>query len=78
MCSSDLGIAKPDPEPFLTACARLGVSPERTLMVGNNRVADSGSICVGCYCLILPPVPPGATRGLRAAVDLADIPWAES
>ena len=76
--SCDLGIAKPDPEPFLTACARLGVSPERTLMVGNNRVADSGSICVGCYCLILPPVPPGATRGLRAAVDLADIPWAES
>ena len=46
----------------LTACGRLGVSPERTLMVGNNRVADSGSICVGCRCLILPPVPPGATR----------------
>ena len=58
----DLGIAKPEPEPFLTACGRLGVSPERTLMVGNNRVADSGSICVGCHYLILPPVPPGATR----------------
>ncbi len=71
----DLGIAKPAPEPFLTACERLGVSPERTLMVGNNRVADSGSICVGCHCLILPPVPPGATRGLRAAADMAGLPW---
>ena len=46
-------------------------------MVGNNRLADSGSICVGCHCLILPPVPPGATRGLRAAADTAGIPWPE-
>jgi FMN phosphatase YigB (HAD superfamily) len=57
------------------ACERLGVAPERTLMVGNNRIADSGSICVGCHCLILPPVPPGATRGLRAATDVAGIAW---
>jgi HAD superfamily hydrolase (TIGR01493 family) len=75
--SCDLGVAKPDPEPFITACDRLGVSPDHTLMVGNNRLTDSGSICVGCYCLILPPVPPGATRGLRAAADVAGIPWAE-
>jgi putative hydrolase of the HAD superfamily len=75
--SCDLGIAKPAPEPFLTACERLGVSPERTLMVGNNRVADSRSICVGCHCLILPPVSPGATRGLRAAADMAGLPWPE-
>ena len=74
--SCDLGIAKPDPAPFLTACQRLGASPERTLMVGNNRLADSGSICIGCHCLILPPVPPGATRGLRAAADVAGIAWA--
>jgi hypothetical protein len=46
-------------------------------MVGNNPHADSGSICVGCHCLILPPVPPGATRGLRAAADMAAIAWAE-
>jgi FMN phosphatase YigB (HAD superfamily) len=75
--SCDLGIAKPGPEPFLTACERLGVQPDRTLMVGNNRVADSGSICVGCHCLILPPVPPGATRGLRAAADTAGIGWSD-
>ena len=75
--SCDLGIAKPDPEPFLIACELLGVPPGRTLMVGNNRLADTGSICVGCHCLILPPVPPGATRGLRAAADMAAIPWAE-
>jgi beta-phosphoglucomutase-like phosphatase (HAD superfamily) len=71
-----IGIAKPDPEPFIMACDRLGVSPRRTLMVGNNRLADSGSICIGCFCLILPPVPPGASRGLRAAADVAGIAWA--
>jgi HAD superfamily hydrolase (TIGR01493 family) len=74
--SCDLGAAKPDPEPFLLACERLGVAPAKTLMVGNNRLADSGAICVGCHCLLLPPVPPGATRGLRAAADLAGVPWA--
>ncbi len=73
--SCDLGVAKPAPKPFLLACERLGVAPERVLMVGNNRLADSGSICVGCHCLILPPVPPGATRGLRAAADVARIGW---
>jgi HAD superfamily hydrolase (TIGR01493 family) len=75
--SCDIGIAKPAPEPFLLACERLDVAPVRTLMVGNNRLADSGSICVGCNCLILPPVPPGATRGLRAAADVAGIAWAQ-
>jgi HAD superfamily hydrolase (TIGR01493 family) len=74
--SCDVGAAKPDPRPFLLACEQLGVAPGRTLMVGNNRVADSGAICVGCHCLLLPPVPPGATRGLRAAADLAGVPWA--
>ena len=76
--SCDIGIAKPEPEPFQIACDRLSVSPERTRMLGTTRLADSGSICVGCYCLILPPVPPGATRGLRAAADVAGIAWAES
>jgi hypothetical protein len=42
-----------------------------------NRLADWGSIGVGCHRLILPPVPPGATRGLRAVAGLAAIPWAE-
>ncbi len=74
--SCDLGIAKPAPEPFLIACERLGAAPGRALMVGNNRLADSGSICAGCQCLILPPVPPGATRGLRAAAAVAGVPWA--
>ena len=73
--SCDIGVAKPDPQPFLLACERLEVPPARTLMVGNNRLADSGAICVGCHCLILPPVPPGATRGLRAAADLAGVAW---
>jgi FMN phosphatase YigB (HAD superfamily) len=73
--SCDLGVAKPAPEPFLEACQRLDVAADHTLMVGNNRLADSGSICVGCHCLILPPVPPGATRGLRAAADLAGLAW---
>lgn len=73
--SCDLGVAKPAPEPFVTACDRLSVAPDLTLMVGNNRLADSGSICIGCHCLILPPVPPGATRGLRAAADVAGIAW---
>jgi beta-phosphoglucomutase-like phosphatase (HAD superfamily) len=74
--SCDLGIAKPAPEPFLIACERLG-APRADADGRQQPAADSGSICIGCHCLILPPVPPGATRGLRAAADTAGIPWPE-
>ncbi len=36
LASSRLPAAKPDPRSYLTACARLGADPARTLMVGDS------------------------------------------
>jgi putative hydrolase of the HAD superfamily len=69
--SYELGVAKPDARLFLTACENLGAAPARTLMVGDDPVADSGAAAVGLTAVILPLVPPGATRGLDAALNLA-------
>lgn len=37
---AEVAIRKPNPQIFLQACARLGVSPERTLMIGDNMESD--------------------------------------
>jgi HAD superfamily hydrolase (TIGR01509 family) len=68
--SYELGVAKPDAQLFLTACEKLGVAPASTLMVGDDPMADAGAAAVGLTAVILPLVPPGAIRGLDAAVSL--------
>jgi FMN phosphatase YigB (HAD superfamily) len=55
--SFELGVCKPDPQPFLTACERLGIDPSETLMAG---------ICV----LLLPAAPASGPRGLDRVLSL--------
>jgi HAD superfamily hydrolase (TIGR01509 family) len=64
------GVEKPDPALFLEACRELGVKPERALMVGDSGVTDAGAVRAGLVTLLLPAVPPGATRGLGAVLRL--------
>jgi putative hydrolase of the HAD superfamily len=40
LASSELGFAKPSPESFQAACARLGIRPKRTVMIGDDRDVD--------------------------------------
>lgn len=67
--SDEVGLAKPDPRLFLYACERMGVSPERSLYVGDAYDVD----VVGAHGARMPvvwfnrrdnPVPqgPGAVR----------------
>jgi HAD superfamily hydrolase (TIGR01493 family) len=52
------GVIKPDPKIFLTACERIGVSPDETLMIGDNRTADGGATAIGCAFAEVARVPP--------------------
>jgi HAD superfamily hydrolase (TIGR01509 family) len=65
--SYEHGIQKPDPAIFRLALDALGAEPEEALMVGDRAERDGGSVLAGVAALILPPVAPGAVRGLRAA-----------
>jgi putative hydrolase of the HAD superfamily len=46
--SYEVGAKKPDPRIFGAACDLLGVPPEDTLMVGDDRRADTGAAALGC------------------------------
>ena len=37
---ADVAVRKPNPQIFLRACSRLGVSPDHALMIGDNIEAD--------------------------------------
>ena len=46
--SFELGVQKPDPLVFRTACERLGLPPAEVMMVGDHRPDDGGAMALGC------------------------------
>jgi putative hydrolase of the HAD superfamily len=69
--SYEHGIQKPDPRLFATACDALGVTPQDTLMVGDDRRADGGAAALGCAVHFVEHLPaPDRPDGLRPVLDL--------
>ncbi|MEJ2869455.1 HAD family hydrolase [Actinomycetospora sp. OC33-EN08] len=68
--SCELGVEKPDPAMFTTACAALDVDPRATLMVGDNPGRDGGAVAVGCRAFLLPSEFRLGERGLGAVTSL--------
>jgi HAD superfamily hydrolase (TIGR01509 family) len=68
--SYEQGMCKPEPAVFRTACDRLGVRPERALMVGDNPLTDSGAVTAGLYAFLLPAPSPTGPRGLEHVLSL--------
>jgi putative hydrolase of the HAD superfamily len=71
--SYECGSAKPDAAIFHSACRSLDVAPERTLMVGDDAVADRGALTAGLAGLVLvdPATPRGLPHQLDVVLDLA-------
>ncbi|MFD5075044.1 HAD family hydrolase [Streptomyces sp. NPDC058371] len=69
--SYEHGIQKPDPRLFATACEALGVAPQDTLMVGDDRRADGGAAALGCGVHFVDHLPVARRPdGLRPVLDL--------
>ncbi|MFF3658243.1 HAD family hydrolase [Streptomyces olivochromogenes] len=69
--SYEHGIQKPDPRLFATACDALGIAPEDTLMVGDDRRADGGAAALGCAVHFVDHLPAAQRpEGLRPVLDL--------
>jgi HAD superfamily hydrolase (TIGR01549 family) len=68
--SYEYGVCKPAATVFLTACDQLRVDPERTLMVGDNPLTDSGAVAAGLYVFLLPRPAPTGPRGLGHVLSL--------
>jgi len=68
--SFEQGVCKPATSVFLTACDQLDVDPERTLMVGDNPLSDSGAVAAGMYVFLLPRPAQTGPRGLEHVLSL--------
>ncbi|NJC70545.1 HAD-IA family hydrolase [Planosporangium thailandense] len=68
--SFQCGVCKPDTKPFRIACDDLQVRPERSLMVGDNPLTDSGAVAAGMYVFLLPPPARTGPRGLGHVLSL--------
>ena len=71
--SYEVGAEKPDPRIFVAACAKLGVTPEETLMVGDHAIADGGAQAAGLrFHHLAGEVRPGGVRGLAQVIDVVE------
>ena len=68
--SFQYGVCKPATEVFLAACEQLDVDPDRTLMVGDNPLTDSGGVAAGMHVFLLPRPTPTGPRGLTSILPL--------
>ncbi|WP_406100667.1 HAD family hydrolase [Streptomyces sp. NBC_01003] len=66
--SFEYGVKKPDPRIFQAACDKLGVAPDEALMVGDERVADSGAVALGCQVHLVDHLPVDRRPNALAAV----------
>ena len=65
---------KPHPEPYLTACERLGVAPQDTVVLEDASAGVLSAEAAGCTVVAVPSVAPIAATSRRAVVPrLADI-----
>jgi HAD superfamily hydrolase (TIGR01509 family) len=68
--SFEYGACKPAARVFLAACDQLRAAPERTLMVGDNPLTDSGAVATGMYVFLLPRPAKTGPRGLAHVLSL--------
>ena len=67
--SFEVGAIKPDARIFETALSRMGVDPDKAVMVGDSDEADGGARAVGCGFILVDPLPTAQrTDGLRTAL----------
>jgi HAD superfamily hydrolase (TIGR01509 family) len=67
--SFEVGAVKPSAAIFETAMARLNVTAEYTVMIGDSEEADGGARAVGCGFLLVDPLPTAERPdGLRSAL----------
>jgi putative hydrolase of the HAD superfamily len=58
--SSELGIRKPDPRPYLLSAELLGLAPEEIVFIDDNPAYVEGGLAVGMRSILLDVLDPGA------------------
>jgi len=66
VCGDTTAKRKPDPEPFLRACAQLGSAPAESVVIGDSANDAQGGRAAGCRVLLVP-------YGYREGRDMREI-----
>ena len=81
LAGDEVGLAKPHPEPYLRACAALGVAPERAVVLEDSPTGITSGEAAGCAVLAVPsvagvvvaPAPRRRVVGSLLEVDVTDL-----
>jgi HAD superfamily hydrolase (TIGR01509 family) len=57
VAGDEVRLAKPDPEPYRTAAARLGVPPHRACVLEDSTAGAVSATAAGCACVLVPTAP---------------------
>jgi HAD superfamily hydrolase (TIGR01509 family) len=74
----DVRRGKPDPEPYALACARLDVSPHRTVVLEDSPQGVASAEAAGCRVVAVPevaPIEPTPTRSVVESLADVDVQW---
>jgi HAD superfamily hydrolase (TIGR01509 family) len=74
LAGDEVGHAKPHPEPYLTACARLAVDPACAVVLEDSPAGIASGEAAGCAVVAVPSVPgvrpaPGPRRLVLSSLD---------
>jgi HAD superfamily hydrolase (TIGR01509 family) len=78
VAGDEVGRGKPDPEPYRTACARLGVAPQDTVVLEDAASGVASAEAAGCVVVAVPSVAPIEATARRAVVRRlcdVDLDW---
>jgi HAD superfamily hydrolase (TIGR01509 family) len=73
VCGEDVSYTKPDPEPYLLAAARLGVSPAGCVVLEDSPNGVAAALAAGCQVIAVPSVPIQARPGLVTVKSLIEV-----
>ena len=72
--ANDVTRTKPDPEPYLLACSRLGVTPDSTVVLEDSPTGVLAGMAAGCRVVAVPDMADVEPReGLTIVRSLADV-----
>jgi HAD superfamily hydrolase (TIGR01509 family) len=78
VAGDEVGHAKPSPEPYLLACAKLGVSPADVVILEDAISGVTSGEAAGATVVAVPwaaPIPATARRPIRKSLDTIDPHW---
>jgi HAD superfamily hydrolase (TIGR01509 family) len=78
LAGDEVGHGKPHPEPYLTACERLGVAPSHSVVLEDAMSGVLSAEAAGCTVVAVPfvaPIEPQQGRHVVTALTDIDVDW---